>query len=427
MHYHVIIVGGRPAGSTLAARLGAAGLSVLLLERGTLPSLPAASSPIIYSPAMALLDEIGADEHSYAHNTPRICQWVVEGLDAFRVHQPIPSAHERDYAYAIDRARFDAALWAVAAAHPTVDARQQTAFIKLLWDGEQVRGAQIKDVQTGTLTDVHADLVVGADGRFSSVARQAGATLYDTHDDTPTTIYYAYWRGVRPLHENGAPAAHIMSTGGDYGLLFMDSADDTTAVVIEGRSDVIAPQRGDAEAFYLDFLQQHPSVWSRLAAAERVTPVHGMKKIGNGYRQAGGDGWALVGDAVHQKDPLDGQGIYDALFTAKGLAAAVVDWKCDGVPWRDALQRYERTVRGETVPMYRSTLGRVQREIYTRRPRWFMRTFARWLYTDQRYRAHWARLFVRQADPDTWFSYHRVMLPVLRGMWRDVRSGFGRG
>ncbi|MBC8098595.1 MAG: FAD-dependent monooxygenase, partial [Armatimonadetes bacterium] len=39
--YDVIIVGGRPAGSTLAARLGQYGLRVLLLERGTFPSLPA--------------------------------------------------------------------------------------------------------------------------------------------------------------------------------------------------------------------------------------------------------------------------------------------------------------------------------------------------------------------------------------------------
>ena len=46
--YDVIVVGGRPAGATLAARLGRQGLRVLLLERATFPSAPAASCPVIY-------------------------------------------------------------------------------------------------------------------------------------------------------------------------------------------------------------------------------------------------------------------------------------------------------------------------------------------------------------------------------------------
>jgi flavin-dependent dehydrogenase len=77
-HFDVIIVGGRPAGATLAARLGQHGLHVLLLERSPFPSTPAVSSPAIYSSTMALLDEIGADEAAYAQNTPRFRRWVTE-------------------------------------------------------------------------------------------------------------------------------------------------------------------------------------------------------------------------------------------------------------------------------------------------------------------------------------------------------------
>ena len=42
-HFDVIVVGGRPAGATLATRLGRLGLNILLLERDTFPSAPAAS------------------------------------------------------------------------------------------------------------------------------------------------------------------------------------------------------------------------------------------------------------------------------------------------------------------------------------------------------------------------------------------------
>lgn len=419
MTFDVIIVGGRAAGSTLATRLGAIGLSVLLLERATLPSLPAASSPIIYAPAMALLDEIGATEQAYAHNTPRIRRWIIEADSFFTVQQPIPPAHGRDYAYAIDRARFDAALWDHAAAQPSVDARQHHAVTDLLWDDNHVIGVRAKNTITQQAQTFRARLVVGADGRFSTVARKAGAQPYDEHTHEPTSLYYAYWRGVQPF-DGGAPAAHMLSTGGDYGLLLMDSADNTTAVVIEGCADIVTPPQGGAEAFYEDFLREHPALWARLKHAERMTPVRGMKRVGNCYRAAGGAGWALVGDAIHQKDPLDGQGIYDALFTAKALANVIRQW-CEGdINWQTALTRYEQTVRAETLPMYRATLARVHREIYTRRPAWFMHTVARWLYEDEAYRRHWARLFIRQTPPESWFSYWRVLMPVLRGIWRDI-------
>src|SRR6476619_5670493 len=122
-HYDTIIVGGRPAGATLAARLGQAGLRVLLLERATLPSAPAASCPAIYPATMCMLDEIGADEAAYARGTPRLHRMVSEVRDDFRISFQLPALFGRDYLYAIDRARFDAALWDTAAGCPGVDAR----------------------------------------------------------------------------------------------------------------------------------------------------------------------------------------------------------------------------------------------------------------------------------------------------------------
>ena len=96
-HYDVIVVGGRPAGATLAARLGQAGLRVLLLERAMFPSPPAASCPAIYPATMRLLDEIGADESIYANHTPKIRRLVTEIRDDFRVTIAIPALFGRDY------------------------------------------------------------------------------------------------------------------------------------------------------------------------------------------------------------------------------------------------------------------------------------------------------------------------------------------
>lgn len=421
-HDHdVIIVGGRISGSSLALRLGQAGLRVLLLERDRLPSRPAASSPIIYSPAMRLLDELNIPETAYAAHTPPIPRWIIEAENTFRVEQPVPDVHGRAYAYAIDRGRFDAALWDAAARTPGVTARQRAAVTDLLWDGEKVSGVRVKDLDGGETEAVTAPLVVGADGRFSLVGRKAGADIYDEHTAQPTSIYYAYWCDVQPADDHG-PAAHLISPGGDYGLLLADSADGSTVVVVEGRADVINPGSDGADAFYTAFLRRHPAVWARLQHAQRITPVRGMKRVGNGYRTAGGPGWALVGDAVHQKDPLDGQGIYDALFTAKVLAAVVAKWHTGAVSWEAALADYTAAMREETRPMYRSTLARVEREIYTHYPDWFMHSLARWLYADPVYRERWARLLTRSIDPAAWYTVPGAALGTVRGLWHTLRQ-----
>lgn len=421
-HYDVIIVGGRPAGATLAARLGMAGLRVLLLERATLPSPPAASSPAIYAKTMSLLDEIGADEGEYARNTPRFRRWVSQYRDLLTIVNRVPDAFGRNYGYAIDRARFDEALWRNAARFPTVRARQGFSVSDVVRNGERVIGVRGRAPGCPEETFT-ADVVVGADGRFSLVARKVNARERFRRDDLPTTLYYAYWKNALPYDDNG-PLAYAYGPGPGLGFLMMESADNTLAVVIEGQAALLEPARGQsAEAFYEQQLRALPNLWRRLESAQRITDVHGMKRVGNFYREAGGPGWALVGDALHQKDPLDGQGIYDAVFTAKVLAQAIVNWKQGRFTWDHALARYQQAVFLETFPMYQVTLARVKREIYTSRPDWLIRTLVRWIALDPEMLQRSGQLIVRAAPPEAYQPPLSITLRALaRGAWNDLRQ-----
>jgi flavin-dependent dehydrogenase len=418
-HYDVIIVGGRPAGSTLAARLGQQGLKVLVVERAALPSAPAASCPVIYSSTMRLLDEIGADEADYARGTPRLQCWVTEARDTFRSANRVPHVHGRDYAYAIDRARFDDALWRNAARFPTVTPRDRFVVTGLQRSGARVTGIRGRDAG-GTEQGFTADCVVGADGRFSPVARMAGARTYDQHDELPTSIYYAYWKNVAPYHGKG-PLIHIYGPGGGYGFVIMESADGAACVAVEGRSDILAPDGGKVDEMYLALLRRHPRVWERMEHAEQLTPIRGMRNIGNLYRQAGGAGWALVGDAIHQKDPLDGQGIFDAVFTAKALAEAIGAWKRGAKSWDEALAGYQAAVRTETSPMYARTLHRVRTEVYTEHSERAFKTYLRWLLDDPEYKRRSGLLLVRAADPAHWLPVSVVLRAMVRGVWGDLK------
>ncbi|MCS7070117.1 MAG: hypothetical protein NZM00_01315, partial [Anaerolinea sp.] len=272
---------------------------------------------------------------------------------------------------------------------------------------------------------VYADLVVGADGRFSAVARKAGAAERDVHEENPTTLLYAYWAGVDPYDDQG-PAAVAYGEGRGYGFLVMDSADGTTAVGIEGRSALLETGPGGAEEFYLSMLRAQPALWKRLERARRVTDVRGMKKVGNLYRTPGGPGWALVGDAYHQKDPLDGQGIYDAVYTAKLLAGAVLDWKRGSATWEASLAEYDRAARAETYPMYRATLERVRANLYVEMPQWALhlagRTLTRWVLEDRLCQEELGKLFTRQERPDRIMSPPIVFGALLRGPLRDFKA-----
>lgn len=428
MDFDVIVVGGRPAGATLAARLGQAGLRVALLERDRFPAPHPASSPAIYAGTMAMLDEIGADEARYAAGTPRITAWVIEAPGAFVNRTPIPAAFGRTYGYAIDRARFDAHLWDVAAASPGVTALPGFAVSDLLREGERVVGVRGRGPD-GAIRELRADLVVGADGRFSLVARRAGAAERLKRNDHPTSLLYAYWSGAEAFDSHGPVIHTVVGKEPGAGYLLMDSADGSLAVVIEGRSDHMEPASGEsAEAFYLRRLRRIPAIWRRLDHARMATPVRGMKRVGNFYRTAGGPGWALAGDALHQKDPLDGQGIYDAVFTARALATEVLAWKRGEAPWADALRRYDRAVLTETMPMYFQTINSVRQMVYGGAiPAWSLHSLVRWILTDPQLRRANGRMIVRDLPADEARPRWRDLIAaVWRGLQRDLARDLAR-
>lgn len=422
--FDVIIVGGRVAGSHLGARLGKAGFRVLLLERGTFPSLPAVSSPIIYAPTMQLLDEIGADEADYARNTPKLYHMITITRQ-LNGKLPIPDYEGRNYAYAIDRARFDASIWETAVHTENVTGWQQFAVTDLLMDGDTVMGIIGKDVD-GNEKTITAKVVIGADGRYSAVARKVGASASDPFEDYPTSIYYAYWKNVA-LHEGEPTAAAYEGGEGAYGYLMMDSADGETVIAVEGRSDALEPDAGDIEGFYLRLLQDNPLVWDRMQSAERVTSVRGMRKIGNHYRQAGGKGWALVGDAYHAKDPLDGQGIYNAVVTGKALAIALKKWRRGELTWEEAIAYYDEVARIKTYPMYKSLQTRVRTSFYENVlpiPPEFQQTLARWLLEDEHFSDLMGKMLTRQmpADMVTLMTPATMVGAMVRGSIRDFRK-----
>jgi 2-polyprenyl-6-methoxyphenol hydroxylase-like FAD-dependent oxidoreductase len=420
--FDVIIVGGRIAGASLAHRLGTAGLKVCILERSTFPSYPAVSTPFLLPHTLAELDDLGLSVQAHSPGAPTLHDVVLSFGTHFTVRMTLPEVAGRSSFVVADRADLDDALWQALAALPTVERREGTSVTGVLRDDDGVVcGVQAR--HDGRPITLRGRLVVGADGRFSKVAQSVGAEVVHQRTDVDTTIYYAFWEGVAP-YDDGEPVAHILTTLDGWSAVFMPMSRGRVSVVVQCAAELHEAEQGSAQQIYERALHSRADAARRLAGATRVSKVSGIKRMGNLFREAAGPGWALVGDAFHQKDSIDAQGIYDALLQARLLADQVVAWH-GGRPWSEAGAAYEQAATDACRPMFDATMERVKREVHDIPPPLIAKTVLRWVLTDPAYAERFGAVVTRQHDPSKFLTPGLMLGGMARGVWRDL-TGSGR-
>ena len=420
-HFDVIIIGGRCAGASLARRLGEQGLKILMVDRATFPSLPKVpSSPIIHPGTMQLLDELGVAESDYALPGGRADYYVLNFVNYFEAVMPTTRMEsDRKYVYGLDRNVFDHTLWKHAAMLPEVTAFENFAVTEILKDQNgSVTGIVGKNAEKSE-EKFTADLIVGADGRFSFAARQFGANVVEEKNEFTTAAYHAEWENVEDYADDCPRAVTLYNTV--KGLLLIVLPIDERKYIISTYMRSQDAQFGSKglEAAYLESVQKVPHLWKRLQNARRVTDVVGVRPIENGYRQAFGANWALVGDALYYKDPIDGQGIYDALIETKILAEAISSWKNDGVAWEVAGAQYQERMLSETHKMFLQTAGRVKQEVHTVPPAFLIKTYIRWMANDPDYQTQFLQYLSRAIDPAEFKTEPSISPKII---WRGIKS-----
>jgi flavin-dependent dehydrogenase len=418
-HYDAIIVGGRNAGASLAIHLSRQNLKVLLVDRANFPSLPQVpSSPIIHSGHMRMLDELDLKESEYAFSGGRADTFVVSFVGHFDAVMPLEQMKlDRNYAYGIDRNHFDTLLFETAAKQPGVDAYSNFSATGIQKENGRVIGIIGKDAD-GKEHRPTADIVVGADGRHSWLARQVGSAAIEERNEHMGSSWQAEWEGVAPYSAEHRKTVAFYNTAKGFVVLMIPINEGRYIVANYMTIDKTNFGPQNLESNYLEGMKSIPAVWERLKNARRVTEIIGIKGIQNGYRNAYGDGWALVGDALHYKDPVDGQGIYDALVASKLLGKAIHMWKTEGCSWEESMNFYKEEFWKVSHPMFLQTVERVKTEAYTNPPSFIINTLIRWTLTDPEYQAGFLRYLHRAIEP----SERPVPGPkfFLRGLWRDL-------
>lgn len=337
-HYDVVIVGARCAGATLATFLARAGAHVLVVDRDVLPSDCVLSTHGISPPGIDVLDEVGIGD-AVREVTPaaRVIRTNAEGV-IFDAELPHGRAE-----YCPRRERLDGLLQR-AAVGAGAELRDRTRVTALVRDGARVIG--VRAANGGREWTFTAGLVVGADGRQSTVAQQVGAQEYLGYD-ARRAGFWAYWKAPSFWHTDSAYRfdMYFSHFGGETGIIF--PTDHDQLLIGSWPPSNRAPLwRADPERTLRAVLAPEPVIGPLIQNSRPDGKVRGTMKERFFFRTGVGDGWALVGDAGHHKDFVIGDGITEALLQARTLAAAIAA----GSDW--ALTRWWRARDVAALPWY---------------------------------------------------------------------------
>ena len=177
-------------------------------------------------------------------------------------------------------------------------------------------GVQI--AQNGSQATLQARLVIGADGRNSTIASLVGARKYNL---TPNErfAYWSFFEGAEP----GSDPALIFHQWGDRLVVAMPADSGLYQVIVLPDLRELPRFRQDLEGSFMEYACSCRPVAQILSGARRVGKFFGMLRWEGFFREASGPGWVLVGDAGHFKEPTPGQGIQDAFRQVDALAPAI--------------------------------------------------------------------------------------------------------
>jgi 2-polyprenyl-6-methoxyphenol hydroxylase-like FAD-dependent oxidoreductase len=179
--------------------------------------------------------------------------------------------------------------------------RMATKVTGLLEDRGRVTGVRV--AHNGSESPRAAPLVVGADGRNSTIAALVGARKYNL-TSKERFGYWTFFEGAEP----GPDPAFIFHRWADR-LVFACPADGGLYLVGEIPDLRELPRfRQDLEGSFMEYARSCRPVAEALSGARRVGRFFGMLRWEGFFREASGRGWVLVGDAGHFKDPRRASG-----------------------------------------------------------------------------------------------------------------------
>ncbi|MDQ2986794.1 MAG: NAD(P)/FAD-dependent oxidoreductase [Armatimonadota bacterium] len=340
--YDVIVVGARCAGSPTAMLLARKGYKVLVVDRATFPS-DTISTHLIHPPGVDALSRWSLLDRVVASGCPPIDTYAFD-FGEFTI-SGTPGTPASPVAYGPRRTVLDKIL-VDAAAESGAEIREGFTVTEVIQQEGKVVGIR-GHTQDGPPTEEYADIVVGADGRQSVVAKAVNPEQYNEKPQL-LAAYYSYWSD---LPTEGRFEVYTLP---NRGFAAWPTNDGLTMVVAGWPYAEFEQNRTDIEGNYLKVVEMSPVFAERLRSAKREERFVGTA-VPNYFRKPYGPGWVLVGDAGYNKDFITAFGITDAFLQAELLTNAVDESFAQSRPYDEAMDSYQSKRDERALPLYEMT------------------------------------------------------------------------
>ncbi len=346
--YDVIVVGGGPAGSTVASRLRQHGRSVVLFEKERFPRFHIGESLLPCS--MPLFEKLGVmPALERANFLPKhAAEFVTADGSVTRRYAfadgLVPGSGS---AYEVDRSEFDKVLLDHAATLG-VTVEEETQVIK--FECDLARGASVvaRD-RHGREREVTAEFLVDATGQGSMLAGRLGLREMD-HGLKNFAVFSHFEGATRHEGPREGDISVVLVPEGWWWVIPLRG--DRTSVGLVAPARKLKGRKPD-QAYLEERIAATPYLKQRLAKAERVAPVRSVSDYSYVSRRTAGDRWLMVGDAGAFIDPVFSTGVYLGMCGAFEAARYVDRALSTGSYAAAAHGGYEEYVR-QIVSRYRT-------------------------------------------------------------------------
>lgn len=327
--FDVVIVGGGPAGSTVATLVAQAGHRVLVVERAKFPRFHIGESlmPETYwvFERLGLLPKLRNSDFVRKYSVQFV---TASGKDSAPFYFEDRKPHESSVTWQVERADFDTMLLDHAAESGATVWQECNVVDIILADPEhddlpRARGIVVQRKGDTEPIRIGAKVVVDATGMNALLSRKLGIRHADPNL-RKASIFTHYKNCRREPGKNGGATLVLSTRQNDGWFWYIPLRDDVTSVgVVADVNRLIKNRSGTPEQIFEEELANCPGLQERMPEAQRCGPIHVTNDFSYRSSRCGGEGWVLVGDAFGFLDPMYSSGVFLALKSGELAADAI--------------------------------------------------------------------------------------------------------
>jgi len=324
-NYDVIVMGGGPAGSSVAGMLAREGRQVILFEKEIFPRHHIGES--LMTDTYWTFRRLGLLEK--LKESPFVRKYSVQFANpAGKESRPFyffeAVHHESAVTWQVTRAEFDHLL-INHAAEQGATVHQGVLVKQVLFEGDRAVGVEVQ-MQDGTREKFYANVVVDATGQMAMLSNKFRWRVRDPK--LKKAVLYSYFKGAhREPDLNGGATLVLRTQAGSGGWFwYIPLENDITSVGIVADPDYLLKGRGqDLAKIFQEEIEKCEPCRRRVAPGERVDKIYSILDYSYRSKHNAGNGFIIIGDAYGFLDPIYSSGVLLALKMAELAADAIHD------------------------------------------------------------------------------------------------------